>query len=126
MAELRAAADRGVDRFMALLADRGLAPIRNDPAFVEFIRELAGRYIQRTRDRGASTQAELRVMAHAHIVREEYSQAAELLESALRAGGPQDQVVRAELAALRTKRPELGGETSEARRDGGRHQPEGP
>jgi tetratricopeptide (TPR) repeat protein len=104
VAALRAAADRGIDRFMVLPEDPGLAPIRNAPAFRDVVREMAGQWIERARERGHSTQPELRVMAQAHLVREEYAEAVGLLERALRAGGPLDSVVRSELAAARAAR----------------------
>ncbi len=102
VAELRRAADRGVGRFMVLDGDPGLAPIRQDPAFRELVHELAGRWIEAARRRGASTQPELRVMAIAHVKRGELDQAEQMLERALAAGGPLDAEVRRNLAEVRT------------------------
>lgn len=47
------------------------------------------------------TQADLRVRAHAHIVREEHAEAELLLKQALQMGGGFDAQVRAELAQVR-------------------------
>jgi hypothetical protein len=103
VAELRAAAELGIDSFSQIMGDPGLAPIRQTTAFAEVVREVAGRWIERARERGYSTQPELRVMGHAHLVREEYAEAVEALERALQAGGPLDSVVRAELEAVRAR-----------------------
>lgn len=99
--ELRAASHRGIDSFSAILGDAGLAPIAQTPAFRALVREVAGRWIDRARVRGYSTQAELRMLGHAHLVREEYDQALVALEGAERASGPLRDVVTAELEALR-------------------------
>ena len=99
--ELRAASNRGIDSFSTILGDAGLAPIAQTPAFRALVREVAGRWIDRARVRGYSTQAELRMLGHAHLVREEYDQALAALEGAERAGGPLRDVVTAELEALR-------------------------
>lgn len=103
VAALRVAAERGVDRFQALRSDPGLAPIRDAPAFRAFLAELAGRYIELAHRRGATTQAELRMLALAHLERGEDDQAARALERALEAGGPLDAVVREELAEVRRR-----------------------
>ena len=68
---------------------------------VEVIREMAGRWIDRAQARGYSTQAELRVLGHAYLVREQYAEAESALERSLAAGGPFDEVVRSELVAVR-------------------------
>ena len=101
VSSLRAAADRGVDRFMSFRDDPGLAPVRDAPAFQALIRDVAGEWIERARTRNYSTQPELRVNAHAHVVRQEYAEAAELLERALAIGGPLDEVLRDELRTVR-------------------------
>jgi tetratricopeptide (TPR) repeat protein len=101
---LREVADRGYDRFMVLLGDPGLAPLRGDPEFAALVQAVAGRWLETARERGYSTQAELRVAAHAHLVREEYTEAEAAFERALRAGGPLEPVIRQEQAALRSAR----------------------
>jgi hypothetical protein len=101
VAELREAWARGLDRFMAFDQDPVLAPIRDTPEFRELIREMAGAWLERARERGHGTPAELLVMAQAHVVRGEFAPAAALLEEGLAAGGPFEAVLRAELAAVR-------------------------
>ena len=119
---LRRAADHGIDRFMALPNDPGLAPIRDSREFEQLMYEMAGRWIERAERREDPSPAELRVVAQAHIVREEYARAEELLEAALRAGGPFEDVVRSELAALRELARESRGEhADDGARPGGDH-----
>jgi protein O-mannosyl-transferase len=101
VAALRTASQRGVDSFLALASDPGLAPLRDAPAFQALLRDLAGRWIERSRARGDSTEPELRMLALAHVAREEWGEAERAYEAALRAGGPLDGVVRRELAELR-------------------------
>ena len=103
VAALQAVADRGLDRFMAVRDDPGLAPLRDDPAFRRVIRAMAGRWIERARQRGYATQPELRVLGLAHLEREEHADAVVALEASLRVGGPLDAVVRAELAEARAR-----------------------
>ena len=100
---LRAAADRGFDNFGSLERDPGLAPVRRDPAFRALVAEIAGRWIDRARERGYSTQAELRMLGMAHLAREEYTEAVAAYEAALAAGGPLEPQVRAELGRARTR-----------------------
>ncbi len=112
VAELRRASERGIDRFLALESDPGLAPIRSEPAFRDLLSELAGRWIEVAQRRGVRTQAELRMLALAHLQRDELDQALAAFERALEAGGPLDPVVRAELAAAR--RGKEGGHRAQA------------
>jgi tetratricopeptide (TPR) repeat protein len=109
VAELRAASLRGVDNFTLLERDPGLAPIRGEPAFQELVREVAGRWIERARERGVATQPELRFLALAHLTRGEVDAAVAAFERALAAGGPQSELVRAELAAAHALRARDGG-----------------
>jgi len=119
---LRRAADRGIDRFMAVRDDPGLAPIRDSPEFDRLMYDMAGRWIERAGRREDPSPAELRVMAQAHVVREEYDQARELLERAVRAGGPFEAMVRGELEALRALEDEpIGGSDADASGRGGDH-----
>jgi hypothetical protein len=104
VAELRRASERGIDRFLVLESDPGLAPIRSEPAFRELIRELAGRWIELARRRGLRTQAELRMLGLAHLQRGELDAAVAAFERALEAGGPLEPVVRSELDAVRAER----------------------
>jgi hypothetical protein len=128
---LRRAADRGIDRFMAVRDDPGFVPIRETEEFRGLIREMAGRWIERARQREDPTAPELRVMAHAHLVREEYAEAEKSLERALAVGGPFAPSVRAELAALRARHPESvrsthsdGEDATAVPREGEHHRPQ--
>jgi len=103
VAALRNAADRGVDSFKVVMNDPGLAPIRDTKEFRALLHEMAGRWIERAGRREDPSPPELRVMARAHIVREEYAEAEALLERALRAGGPFETAVRADLVAVRAR-----------------------
>ena len=102
VALLEKAAQRGVNRFELLRSDPGLAPIRGDPAFRALVAKLALRVIERARIRGGETQPELRMLAHAHLERDEYEQALQQLTKALAAGGPLSEVVRRELESVRS------------------------
>jgi hypothetical protein len=101
VAELREAWARGLDRFMAFAQDPALAAIHDTAEFDGLIREMAGAWLDRARQRGLGTPAELLVMAQAHVVRGEYAPAAALLEEALAVGGPFEAALREELAAVR-------------------------
>jgi tetratricopeptide (TPR) repeat protein len=115
VAELRRATERGIDRFSVLTSDRALAPLHADPGFQELVREMAGRWIERARERGVDTQAELRMVALAHVQREEWDAAAAAYEQALAAGGPLEATLREELAAVRR----VGAQAAAGPEDGG-------
>ena len=97
------AVDRGIDHFTALERDPGLAPLRDTPQSQALMREMAGDWIALAQRRGYSTQPELRFLAIAHSRRGELAEAVSALEDALAAGGPQDEMVRAELEQMRAK-----------------------
>jgi hypothetical protein len=127
VAALRKAADRGIDRFMVVRDDPGLAAIRDTQEFRELLREMAGRWIERAERNEHPTPPELRVMAQAHLVRGEVAEARALLERALAAGGPLESVVRAELAALRAGAAEpRRGDAADETEEGGGHRPREP
>jgi hypothetical protein len=88
---------------MAFEQDPALAAIRDTPEFQELIRDMAGAWLERARQRGQGTPAELLVMAQAHVARGEFAPAAALLEQGLAAGGPFEPMLRAELAAVRIR-----------------------
>jgi hypothetical protein len=117
VAEVRAAEAGHAARFTVLLEDPGLAPLRGAPAFEALLDEMAARWIERSLAKGIESQPELRVRALAHQVRGEWELAAATLEGALRAGGPQDELVlqelervRGRLAVRRGAEPSAGGD----------------
>ena len=122
VAELRRAVDRGLDTFMAIRDDPGLAPIRDAPAFRQLIHEMAGTWIERSRKRGDTSQAQLRAAALAHLVRGEQNLAIATLERALAAGGVQDELIRGELETLQARRAAR----YEGEPPGGRDRPQSP
>lgn len=103
LAHLRRAAERGFDRFAVLGHDPGLAPLRGHPDFEAFASELAGRWLERDRQRRRATQPDLRMRAAAHRVRAERVAEIAALEAALALGGPWDAPIREELAAARAR-----------------------
>jgi tetratricopeptide (TPR) repeat protein len=117
VAALREAAARGMDRFMALPHDPGLAPIRDEPAFRALVQEIAGLWIERARRRGYSTQSELRVLGLAHYEREEYAAAVAVYEAALREPGPERAALQSELADARNRLAEQSAAGTEATSD---------
>jgi hypothetical protein len=100
---LRGVADQSFVRFAVLIEHPSFAPIRNRPAIREAVREAAADWIDGARRRQVSTQAQLKITGYAHLLREEYAQAAELFERALRAGGPHDASLRRQLEAVRSR-----------------------
>lgn len=114
VAAIRRAADAGFDSFIQLDEDPGLAPVRGDPRFRGLVREIAGRWIALATARGYSTQLELRALARAHAVREEWKEAVAALERAAAAGGPADAVIAADLAEARRALARAGGGTGGA------------
>lgn len=95
------AEERGFADFMSLPEDRALAPISGTLAFHDFVRGMAGRWIERSRTWRQMNQAQYHLLAHAHMLRGENAEATSALEDAIAAGGPQDAVLRSELAELR-------------------------
>jgi hypothetical protein len=127
VAELREAWARGLDRFMAFEQDPMLAGVRATPEFQALIRDMAGAWLDRARQRGHGTPAELLVMAKAHVARGEYASAAALLEQGLAAGGPFEAALRAELASVRRQeRGESDAESPFALPEETPHSPSGP
>ncbi len=99
---LRGAEERGFANFMNLPNDPALAPIARTQAFYDFVRAMAGRWIERSRGWGHMNQAQYHLLAHAHMLRDEIPEAKTALEKAIAAGGPQEAVLRSELAQLRS------------------------
>ena len=88
-------------RFQQLDADPPLAPIRAHPKFRALLNEMAARRIERFQRKEDPTQAELRTVARAFVVRGEVAEAIAVLERALEVGGPSDEITREEIAELR-------------------------
>jgi hypothetical protein len=102
---LERAEERGFDNFMALPEDPALAPIAGTADFVEFQRAMAGRWIVQAEAGGRRNQASYHLLAHAHMLREEWAEAEVALAQAIAAPGPQRSILEAELAQLRMSRP---------------------
>jgi hypothetical protein len=100
VAALRAAESRGFNRFEMLVNDTGFDSVRNHPKFQELVEEMAAGRIASVEGRERPTQAELRMAAHAHIVRREYAAARRMLKRALEQGGPYDYYIRSDLEQL--------------------------
>jgi hypothetical protein len=98
---LRGAEERGFASFMNLPNDRTLAPIATTQAFHDFVRAMAGRWIERSRRWSHLNQAQYHLLAHAHMIRDEIPEAETALEKAIAAGGPQEAELRSELTQLR-------------------------
>lgn len=101
---LRAASERGFDRFIDLERDPLYDPLRGDARFREVVAEIAGVWIAHVAKREAPTAPELRMWGHAHAARGEWDLAAEKLERVEAMGGPGSEGVRADLAELRARR----------------------
>jgi hypothetical protein len=99
-AALQSAVDRGYNRFEQIYSDPGFDPVRRHPAFRAVVDEIAADRIARVESREHPTQAELRMAAHAHIVRGEYEQARAVLRRALALGGARDDAIRRDLDQL--------------------------
>ncbi len=100
VAALRIVHSRGFNQFEQLLADPGLGPIKDEPAFKELISEIALGWIESIATREKPSQGELRMVARAHVVRDEYREAANTLRQALEIGGRMDDQIRTDLEML--------------------------
>jgi hypothetical protein len=101
IAGLRQAEGRGMGNFMLLPNDPALAPITGTQAFYDFLSAMAGRWIERSRRWQHMNQAQYHLLAHAHMIRRELTEAEAALENAIAAGGPQEAELRSELTQLR-------------------------
>jgi len=97
---LRAAWERGFNRFEKIYNDPGFDPVRQHPEFQAVVDEMAARWIAKVEAREDPTQAELRMSAHAHIARHEYGEAHRMLMRALAHGGAYDAEIRNDLDQL--------------------------
>jgi hypothetical protein len=110
---LAAAQARGFNRFEPIATEAVWAPVRSDPRFQVVLRDLARWWADREEQFSDPSQFELRALAHANLVLERYEDAARLYRRALEIGGPQDDVVRTELAEIEPylSRSRTAGET---------------
>jgi hypothetical protein len=99
-AALRAALARGFNRYEALAVDPVYDPVRETAAFRGVLRDMAAAWIAAGSAWKDPTQGELRRLASAHALRGEREQAVVLLRRALQQGGPFDEGIRDDLAAL--------------------------
>jgi hypothetical protein len=97
---LRAAFERGYNRYEQLDTDPVYDPVRGSAAFQAVLRDMAGMWIEAGAGWSDPTQGELRRLASAHALRGERAQAISLLRRALAEGGPFDAAIRKDLAAI--------------------------
>jgi len=100
VAALRAAEQRGYNRFEQIDADSAFDAMRDQPQFRAVVSEIAAGWIARSRAREHPTQQELQTVAHAHFVRGEKAEAIAVLRRALALGGPRDAQIRADLEVV--------------------------
>ncbi len=100
VAALRAAEQRGYNRFEQIEADPVFDAMRGQAQFQAVVSEIAAGWIVRGRARAEPTQQELQTLAHAHYVRGERSEAIATLRRALALGGARDPQIRADLEVL--------------------------
>jgi hypothetical protein len=100
---LRAAAERGFDRYDQLLVQPFYDPVRDHPAFQAVVRDLARKWADHEADFTRPTQRELRGFAQARLALGEHAEAERLLGRALEVGGFEDDAVRRELEAVRAR-----------------------
>ena len=101
VASLRVAVDRGYNRLDHLLEDPAYLAIRGDPGFQALLREVAQEWLDRLGKVASPIQLELRLIAQAHIVVEDYEAALAALERAVEIGGPADAEARQERDMVR-------------------------
>ena len=101
-AALERAVARGYNRFDQLEADAAWDALREDPRFRDLVHRLAAGWIERSKRKASPTQTELRIVAHAHVARHEYSDALRVYAAAVAAGGPDSDAIRAESEAVRS------------------------
>ncbi len=100
---LEAAWGRGFNRLDEVWRQRSYARVQDDPRFQTVLREMADWWLDWGAGLDRPTQAELRSMALARLVRGEPEEAVALLERAVAQGGPDDANLRAVIAQLRSQ-----------------------
>jgi tetratricopeptide (TPR) repeat protein len=111
IAALRVSVDRGYHFMRPFGADPLLAPLHSRDDFKDLIRDIARRQIAHGEQRGARTPSQLRGMASAYLYLEEYEQAIESYERAIRQGGPLQATLIDELHRAREQRARARGES---------------
>jgi hypothetical protein len=112
MDQLHGATERGYHFIRSYQADALLAPLADDPRFVELIREIARRQIAEFEHREHTSQQLVIGLSQAYFLLGDLDHAIEILELSAREGGPlQDQVLHHLLMVRR--------ERAERRRDDG-------
>jgi tetratricopeptide (TPR) repeat protein len=101
VAALRAAYARGYNRLDHLLAEPAYAPLRSDPRFAALLEEIAIEWRDRLGAGESPSQIELRALAQALIVLEDYRGAVEALERAQKVGGPIGDAIEGDLENVR-------------------------
>jgi hypothetical protein len=99
---LERAVSRGYNRFDQLESDAVWDALREDARFRQLVRGVAAGWIERSKRKASPTQTELRVVAHAHVARQEYADALRVYAAAVAAGGPDSDAIRAEIEAVRS------------------------
>lgn len=102
-ASLRAASDRGYKRLDQIWGQPSFAAVQRDPRFQAVLREMADWWLDWGARLEAPTQAELRSMALARLVRGEPEKALALLEQALDQGGTHDADLRDTISQIRAQ-----------------------
>ena len=107
---LRRASKRGYNRLDELGTDPSWDFMRGHPEFRALIREIAAGWVDTMHRKGDPTQRELRLLARAHVVRGELSEALAALRRALERGGALDSQIRSEMAAVQAAMESGSGE----------------
>jgi hypothetical protein len=97
VAALRAAFARGYNRLDHLLAEPAYGPLRSDPRFTALLEEMAIEWRDRLGSRESPSQIELRALAQAHIVLQDYVSALEALERAREVSGPVAEAIEGDI-----------------------------
>jgi hypothetical protein len=95
---LRSAYARGYNRLDHLLQDQAYAALQGDSGFKSLLNEIAIEWRDRLSRSEPHSQIELRALAQAHIVLDDYEAAREALEQAEAIQGPLDDDIASDLA----------------------------
>lgn len=101
VASLRVVQRRGYNRLDLLLQDPVYAPLRDDPGFRSVLDAMAGHWIAALADDPDPSQLELHLLGVSHHLRGDDAAAIRALERALSLEGPDTELIRRDLEALR-------------------------